>query len=107
MNFGIQGSPRTVQKYLLEDPNCGRRQTVPSQHWTTFVRNHAKAMLACDFFVSVTVRFRFVYVFLIMAVGTRRLIHFDITSHRKATWTFQQFREGIDNSLTTVNTIAF
>jgi len=27
-----------------------------------------------------------------MAVGTRRLIHFDITSHRKATWTFQQFR---------------
>jgi putative transposase len=83
-------SPRTVQKYLLEDPKGGRRQTVPSQRWMTFVRNHAKAMLACDFFVSVTVRFRVVYVFLIMEVGTRRLIHFNITSHPTATWTLQQ-----------------
>src|SRR5262249_34561953 len=34
-----------------------RRQTVPSQRWMTFVRNQAQSMLACDFFVSVTVRF--------------------------------------------------
>jgi putative transposase len=63
----------------------------------TFVRNHAKAMLACDFFVSVTVRFQVVYVFLIMEVGTRRLIRFNLTSYPTATWTLQQFREAIDN----------
>jgi hypothetical protein len=25
-----------------------------SERWTTFVRKHAKAIVACDFFVSVT-----------------------------------------------------
>jgi hypothetical protein len=96
LKLGIQVSARTVQKYLLENPNGGRRRGVPSQRWMTFVCNHAKAMLACDFFVSVTVRFRIVYVFLIMEVGTRRLIRFNITSHPTATWTLQQFRQAID-----------
>jgi len=39
LKLGIQVSPRTVQKYLLEDPKAGRRQAVPSQRWMTFVRN--------------------------------------------------------------------
>jgi putative transposase len=94
---GIQVSSRTIRKYLLENPNGGRRRAIPSQRWMTFVRNHAKAMLACDFFVSVTVRFQVVYVFLIMEVGTRRLIHFNLTSHPTATWTLQQFREALDS----------
>jgi putative transposase len=90
-------SPRTVRRYLLENPNGSRRRAVPSQRWMTFVRNHAKAILACDFFVSITVRFQVVYVFLIMELETRRLIHINITSHPTATWTLQQFREAIDN----------
>ena len=53
-------------------------------------------MLACDFFVSVTARFRVIYVFIIM-VGTRRLVHFNVTSRPTAAWTLQQFREAIDN----------
>jgi putative transposase len=97
LKLGIQVSPRTVQKYLLEDPKGGRRQRVPSQRWMTFVRNHAKAIVACDFLVSVSVRFRILYVFLIMEVGTRRLLHFNVTSHPTAAWTLQQFREAIDN----------
>jgi putative transposase len=97
LKLGIQVSPRTVQKYLLEDPKGGRRQRVPSQRWMTFVRNHAKAIVACDFLVSVSVRFRVIYVFLIMEVGTRRLLHFNVTSHPTAAWTLQQFREAIDN----------
>jgi putative transposase len=97
LKVGIQVSPRTVQKYLLEDPKAGRRQRVPSQRWMTFVRNHAQGMLACDFFVSVTVRFHLIYVFLIMDVGTRRLLHFNVTSHPTAAWTLQQFREVVDN----------
>ena len=97
VKLGIQVSPRTIQKYLLQDPNGGRRQPVPSQRWMTFVRNHAQAMLACDFFVSVTARFRVVYVFVIMEVGSRRLVHFNVTSHPTAEWTLQQFREAIDS----------
>jgi putative transposase len=97
LKLGIQVSPRTVQKYLLEDPKGGRRQTVPSQRWMTFVRNHAKAIVACDFLVSVSAHFRMIYVLVMMEVGTRRLVHFNVTSHPTAAWTLQQFREAIDN----------
>jgi putative transposase len=36
-------------------------------------------------------------VFVIMEVGSRRLVHFNVTSHPTAAWTLQQFREAIDN----------
>jgi putative transposase len=54
---GIQVSPCTIRKYLPEDSNSCRRRTVPTQQWMNFVRNHAKTMLACDFFVSVAALF--------------------------------------------------
>jgi putative transposase len=50
LKLGIRVSPRTVGKYLREWP---RREPDPSQRWLTFVRNHAQAMVACDFFVVV------------------------------------------------------
>jgi hypothetical protein len=36
------------------------------------VRNHAAAVLACDFFVTVTATLRTVCVFVVLDVGTRR-----------------------------------
>jgi hypothetical protein len=36
-------------------------------------------------------------VFVVMEVGSRRLMHFNITSHPTAAWTLQQFREVMDN----------
>ena len=36
----------------------GPQRGPSSQHWMTFVRNHAKGILACDFFVTVTASFR-------------------------------------------------
>ena len=61
----------------------------------TFVRNHAKAIIASDFFVVVTATFQVVYVFVIMEIQTRRILHFNVTQHPNAEWTFQQFRESI------------
>jgi putative transposase len=91
IKLGIQVSPRTIQKYLLKDANGGRWRPDPSQRWMTFVRNHAQALLACDFFVSVTARFQVFYAFVIMEIGTRRLVHFNVTAHPNAAWTLQQF----------------
>jgi transposase InsO family protein len=59
----------------------------------TFVRNHAQAILACDFFIVVTASFRVLYVFVLLEVGTRRIAHFHVTTHPTADWTLQQFRE--------------
>lgn len=51
------------------------RTRVGSQAWSTFVRNHARSVLACDFFVAVTATFRVFYVFVVLEVGTRRILH--------------------------------
>jgi len=54
------------------------------------VRSHARSMLASDFLVVVTGTFRVIYVFVILEIGTRRILHW--TEHPTAGWTAQQFR---------------
>jgi len=56
------------------------------------VRNHARAVLACDFFVTVTATFGMLYIFVVLEVGTRRILHWNVTDHPTAAWTAQQFR---------------
>jgi putative transposase len=89
LKLGIRVSPRTVGKYLkLRNPRGSS-----GQRWATFVRNHAQAIVACDFLVSVTSSFRVLYVFIAMEIGSRRILHFNVTEHPTAEWTIQQFRE--------------
>src|SRR4051794_31806600 len=64
-------------------------------HWSTVLKNHANAIVACDFFTVVTVCFRVVYVFVALEIGSRRLIHFNATEHPTAEWTLQQLREAL------------
>jgi hypothetical protein len=51
----------------------------------TFVRNHAKGIVACDFFVVVTVTFPVHYVFVVMKVGTRGMVHHNLAAHPQRT----------------------
>jgi putative transposase len=89
LKLGIRVSPRTVGKYLKR----GKPRGNSGQRWTTFVRNHPQAIVACDFFVSVTASFRVLYVFVAMEVGSRRILHTNVTDHPTAGWKIQQFRE--------------
>jgi hypothetical protein len=41
---------------------------------------------------QVTATFRLVYVLLVLEIGTRRIVHWNITEHPTAEWTAQQFR---------------
>ena len=50
---------------------------------------------ACDFLVAVTARFRVLYVFVMMEIGSRRVLHYNVTAHPTAEWTLQQLREAI------------
>jgi putative transposase len=63
-----------------------------TQTWSAFVRNHAREVLACNFFLTVTARFRLVYVFIVLDVGTRQLVHWNVTDHPTAAWVVPQFR---------------
>ena len=93
LKLGLRVSPRTVRRYMSRG---GRpRECGPSQQWSTFVRNHADAMLACDFFVTITTSFRTLYVFVLLEVGTRRIVHWNVTEHPTADWTVQQFRAAV------------
>src|SRR5262249_6870687 len=92
LKLGIRVSPRTVRKYLPRVPH-GRPRG--DQRWSTFLRNQAQAIVACDFFVAVTSTFRMLYVFVVIEHGSRRLLHCNVTAHPSAAWTLQQLREVI------------
>src|SRR4249920_1608804 len=89
VKLGIRISPRTVGKYMPKRPPGQPRG---DQRWSTFLKNHAKAILACDFCVAVTATFRMLYVFVVIEHGTRRLAHVNVTANPTADWTSQQLR---------------
>jgi len=90
LKLGIRVSPRTVRKYMPKRPGG---QPLGDQRWSTFVRNHAAAILACDFCVVVTARFRLLYVLVVIEHETRRIVHCNVTTNPNAAWTLQQLRE--------------
>ena len=55
-----QVSPQMVRNYM---PKRLDGQPRGDQRWSMFLKNHAKAILACDFFVAVTATCRLLYVF--------------------------------------------
>jgi putative transposase len=89
VKLGVRLSPRTVRKYMPKQPS-GRPRG--DQRWATFLRNHAQAIVACDFFVAVTANFWLLYVFVVIHHGSRQLLHFNVTAHPSAAWTLQQLR---------------
>ena len=95
VKLGVRVSPRTVGKYMPSRDDSDRDASHSSQCWSTFVRNHAKAIIATDFLTVVTARFQFLYVLVVMEVGTRKMTHVNVTTHPSAEWTLQQFREAI------------
>ncbi len=86
-------SARTVRSYWPSPSSPKGMRRTSSQHWRTFIHNHAESLVACDFLVAVTARFRVLYVFVVMEIGSRRILHYNVTTHPTAGWTVQQFRE--------------
>jgi len=74
LNLGIKVSKRVIQKYIPED----RRQK-SGQTWSTFLKNHFPDLWACDFTVVHDLLFRPIYIFVIMELCTRRIIHAAVT----------------------------
>jgi len=99
LKLGISVSPRTVRAYWPTEDKS-RHPRLASQNWKTFVRNHARVLLACDFMVAVTARFRILYIFVVMEIGSRRMLHCNVTAQPTADWTMQQLREAIPSDHT-------
>ena len=95
LKLGLRLSPRTVRKYMPKLPAAPPGGPRGDQRWATFLKNHARGIIARDFCVAVTATFRIVYVLLVMEHASRRLIHLNATLHPTAAWTLQQLRETI------------
>ncbi len=91
LKLGLTVSPRSATLHASPPRSRGRRST---QTWATFLRNHAGAVLACDFFLVVTATFQRLYAFVILDISTRRVVHWNLTDDPTAEWTVQQFRNG-------------
>ena len=89
LKLDIRVSKRTIQKYLRSAPP---RRSV-GQTWSTFVRNHAGAIWACDFLPITDLRFRSLYAFFVIALDSRRIVHVGVTRHPTDAWVAQQLRE--------------
>jgi putative transposase len=85
--IGIDLQKSTVEKHMV------RRRKPPSPTWRTFLKNHAKEIVAGDFFVVPTIRNQVLFVFLLLAHDRRRVLHFSITANPTAAWTAQQIAE--------------
>ena len=89
LKLGLCVSPRTVRKYMPARTDDGPAGSWFDHSWATFVRNHAEAIVACDYFAVVTATFKVLYVFVVVEHATRRIVHFNVTAHPTADWTLQ------------------
>jgi transposase InsO family protein len=64
-----------------------------SQNWATFVKNHTRDIWACDFTVAYDWLFRLWYIFVVIELKTRRIVHSALTHSPTDEWTAQQLRE--------------
>ena len=85
--LGIDVAKSTVERYRP------RRDGPPSASWKTFLELHAKDLASMDFFMVPTVKFKILFVLVILSHDRRRIVHFNVTEHPTAQWTAQQLVE--------------
>jgi len=69
------------------------RQNRSGHTWSTFLKNHFNDIWACDFTVVNDLLFRLLYVFVIMELHTRRIVHATVPCSLIDDWVAQQLRE--------------
>ena len=97
LNMFIVGVPsaNTLRKYLEPTdttPNKKPPTEKQVQSWKTFLNNH-KDIWAMDFFVVPSIRFKLLYVLIIINHQTRKLEHIGVSSNPDTSWLKQQIRE--------------
>jgi len=89
--LGVKVAASTVWEILHEagiDPAPERSSTT----WAGFLRSQAEALLACDFFGTVTLSGARVHVFAVIEHASRRIRILGATPHPAASWVAQAAR---------------
>src|SRR5450432_625272 len=91
--LGHEVSKDTVARYMPRRPGAPRRP--PPTTWGTFLRMHLAGTIAIDFLVVPTVTFNVLYVFFVLLLERRRILHVNVTAHPYAAWAAQQIVEAV------------
>ncbi len=94
LKLGIKISKETVKKYMRR-ARTGLAPRKRGQTWATFLANHAGETWACDFVQTYALRFRAVFVYFSVELGSRRVVHYGVTRSPSDRWVAQQLREAI------------
>jgi transposase InsO family protein len=89
LKLGIEVAKRTIHRYAARKP----WPREPGQSWSTFLKTHAKDVWACDFVPVIDLLFRQLFVFFIVELESRRVVHFGVTRHPNQFWVARQLRE--------------
>ncbi|MBN1610636.1 MAG: hypothetical protein JW940_28660 [Polyangiaceae bacterium] len=88
IKLGVRHSTSTIRSYMV------RRSTARGgQTWKTFINNHARQVFAVDFLTQTTAFFAVVYIFVVMEVGSRRIVATNATTSPSLEWAKQQIRQ--------------
>jgi putative transposase len=82
-----------VARYMPRSAERPPRPQLPT--WGTFIRNHAVGTIAIDFFTVPTVTVNVLYVFFVLSLERRRVIHVNVTEHPMAEWAAQQIVQAV------------
>jgi putative transposase len=93
LKLDIRVCKRTIQKYMRQARKPSPTERKSNQTWLTFLHNHAGQIWACDFLPVYDLFFRPLFIFFIIELGSRRVVHFGVTRSPTDEWTAQQLRE--------------
>jgi hypothetical protein len=90
--LGRPVSKDTVAKHM---PKAPRRPRPTSPRWGAWVRAHLAGTIAVDFLTVPTATFDVLYVFIVLELERRRILHVNVTAHPSAAWTARQVVEAV------------
>ena len=71
LKLGVHDAKRTIQKYR----RAVRSSATPGPSWSTFLKTYGQDIWACDFVPVVSLFFQTMYAFVIIHLGSRRVVH--------------------------------
>jgi putative transposase len=76
--LGIAVAKSTVDKYRL------RSSKPPSPTWRAFLKNHVADPVSIDFFTIPTIRFKILFVLVVLLHHRRKVVYFNVTENPTA-----------------------
>jgi transposase InsO family protein len=87
--ISIDISRETIRKVIQDYRKSG--EIKPNYSWSKFLKSHWQSLFACDFFTVDIFGFKRFYVFFIIELKTRKIVHYNITQNPNIRFLRNQF----------------